>query len=361
MDPTLLLLDNLYCHEQNWDTPPPPTTLHNTMLFDDDRFCDDAELRSLFHKETTNAHLHNNVGPLVVTARNDGVHWMLRVCSIYGFGAMTAYLSVVYFDRCIVNIPFIQPSKKWTFQLAAVACLSLAAKVDETCVPFLLELQVEGASPVFEPRDVQKMELLVLTTLEWKMHPVTPLSFLDHIIRRLGLKHHLHWEFLKRCESVLLSLLPDWRFVSYLPSVLATATMMHVIDQIEPCDSLEYQTQLLNVLNISKEKVKECYELIIERSSVSTTNDISIYNKRKFEQMNNINNTIVPRSPSGVVDGYNFSSESSNDSWTATGGPVSVSSSPVASRKKGRVHEKPMPLQLPSMSRVFVDFATSPR
>ncbi|KAJ0091148.1 hypothetical protein Patl1_14745 [Pistacia atlantica] len=34
--------------------------------------------------------------------------------------------------------------------------------------------------------------------LKWKMHLVTPLSFLDHIIRRLGLKNNLHWEFLRR-------------------------------------------------------------------------------------------------------------------------------------------------------------------
>lgn len=66
--------------------------------------------------------------------------------------------------------------------------------------------QVEGAKYVFETKAIQRMELLVLSTLEWKMHPVTPISFLDHIIRRLGLKTSLHWEFLKRCERLLLTL-----------------------------------------------------------------------------------------------------------------------------------------------------------
>ncbi|EXC25146.1 hypothetical protein L484_004318 [Morus notabilis] len=55
------------------------------------------------------------------------------------------------------------------------------------------------------------MELLVLSTLEWKMNPVTPISFLDSIIRRLGLKDHLCWEFLKRCENIILSLISDIR------------------------------------------------------------------------------------------------------------------------------------------------------
>ncbi|KAF7813283.1 cyclin-D3-1 [Senna tora] len=56
----------------------------------------------------------------------------------------------------------------------------------------------------FEAKTIHRV--LVLSTFKWKMHPVTPLSFLDHIIRRLGLKSHLHWEFLKRCENLILSI-----------------------------------------------------------------------------------------------------------------------------------------------------------
>lgn len=37
-----------------------------------------------------------------------------------------------------------------------------------------------------------------------------------------------------------------------MPSVLATAIMLHVIHQIEPCNAIDYQNQLLGVLKISK-------------------------------------------------------------------------------------------------------------
>lgn len=47
----------------------------------------------------------------------------------------------------------------------------------------------------------------------------------------------------------------DSRFVRYLPSALATATMLHVIHQIEPVDSMDYQNQLLGVLNLSRVRV----------------------------------------------------------------------------------------------------------
>lgn len=44
----------------------------------------------------------------------------------------------------------------------------------------------------------------------------------------------------------------DHRFLCYLPSVLATATMLHIVSEIEPYNFLEYQDELLSVLKISK-------------------------------------------------------------------------------------------------------------
>lgn len=153
---------------------------------------------------------------------------------------------------------------------------------------FLLKFKMEGSKYVFEAKTIQKMEILILSTLEWKMNPVTPLSFLDYITRRLGLKSYLSSEFLKRCECLLLCFLPgnhfitflatfginhiqklvlmitnqdmnlyvyinaDGRFRSYLPSVIATATMVHVIHSVEPCIGNEYESQLLGILGINK-------------------------------------------------------------------------------------------------------------
>lgn len=44
----------------------------------------------------------------------------------------------------------------------------------------------------------------------------------------------------------------DSRFMSYLPSVLATATMIHVVNSVEPRLGAEYQSQLLGILGINK-------------------------------------------------------------------------------------------------------------
>ncbi|GAB4852936.1 Cyclin-D3-1 [Ancistrocladus abbreviatus] len=368
------LLDALYCEEEQWEEEEEEggsvederlsndvgalqnngsgarsPSLFPLLLLEQDLFWEDEELLSLFSKEQRQQIRFFSLegDGFLSLARREAVEWMLKVNAHYGFSTSTAILAINYLDRFLSDLHF-QKDKPWMIQLAAVTCLSLAAKVEETDVPLLLDLQVESTRYLFEAKTIQKMELLVLSTLEWKMHPVTPLSFLDHIIRRLGLKNHLHWEFLRRCESLLLSLVADSRFVGYLPSVLATATMMHVIDKIEPSNPLDYQNQLLGVLNISKGKVKECYQLIVE------TLGAIINGKNNANGLKRKCNEEMPSSPSGVIDGY-FSCESSNDSW-AVGS--SVSSSPLPVMKKSRVREQHMPL--PSLSRVFVDVVGSP-
>ncbi|KAM3220040.1 cyclin-D3-1 [Capsicum annuum] len=390
------LLDALYCEEQEerWGdllddddeeggviVNPKSDSLLPLLLLEQDLFWEDEELLSLFTKEMGTQCCFESFenDPLLCSARVDVVGWIMKVNAHYGFSALTAVLAVNYLDRFLSSLQY-QNDKPWMIQLAAVTCLSLAAKVEETHVPLLLDFQVEDAKYVFEAKTIQRMELLVLSSLKWRMNPVTPLSFLDHIIRRLGLKNDVHWEFLRRCESLLLSVMADCRFVRYMPSVLATAIMLHVIHQVEPCNAIEYQNQLLEVLKISKvpfpsycflflllfftphmviktaikcytheyllvqfctqEKVNNCFELISEVSSKPVMS-----HKRKYDEN--------PSSPSDVIDPI-CSSESSNDSWDLD------SSSYLPMFKKSRVQEEQMKLASSSMSRVFVEAIGSP-
>lgn len=76
----------------------------------------------------------------------------------------------------------------WSWQLLSVACLSLAAKLEETRVPSLLDLQIlmePFCRFMFKPATVQRMELSVMSSLNWRMHIITPFNFLDHFIAKL--------------------------------------------------------------------------------------------------------------------------------------------------------------------------------
>ncbi|KAL6013424.1 hypothetical protein ACLOJK_003922 [Asimina triloba] len=347
------LLDALYCQEEHWEEEEEEagedgSSRENSSYSEaehpreEDLLWDDEDLASLLSKEQQ-THLHLSPSYLesdlfLASARREAVEWMLKVNAHYGFTPLTAVLSVDYLDRFLSSVHY-QKDKPWMTQLAAVACISLAAKIEETQVPLLLDLQVEDSKFVFEAKMIQRMELLVLSTLKWKMYPVTPLSFIDHIVRRLGLKNHLHWEFLRRCERLILSVLADSRFVCYLPSVFAAATMLHVIHELEPCNPAEYENQLMGVLDIDKEKVKCCFQKMMISVSVITT---STGLKRKHLSS-------TPSSPSGVMDSsiFSYCDSSSNDSWAA-----SLSSSPQPHFKKSRLEDPK--LQLPSLHRAFV-------
>lgn len=148
------LLDSLYCQEDTYsysddeqqqesyhidETAPDPPQ----KLLEHDLFWEDEELASLLSKERENP-LFNDTekkNPSLIRARNDAVDWILSVNTYFSFSALTSLLAVDYLDRFLFNFHF-QKDKPWMTQLAAVACLSLAAKVEETDVPLLLDLQV---------------------------------------------------------------------------------------------------------------------------------------------------------------------------------------------------------------------------
>jgi cyclin D1/2/4 len=145
-------------------------------------------------------------------------------------------------------------------QLLSVACMSLAAKMEETEVPILLDLQVESCTVcrfiargfvflwadydavwlwwlvwvlllywendaecrssviwwkiqvedvehIFEAHTIQRMELLVLSTLDWRMSSVTPFSYIDYYFHKLGISNVLLRALLSRVSEIILATL----------------------------------------------------------------------------------------------------------------------------------------------------------
>ncbi|KAL8060638.1 hypothetical protein ABFX02_02G037500 [Erythranthe guttata] len=374
--PQKSMLDALYCEEEEeqWEEEESEITSNNInnniyvlrrplFLLEQDLFWDDEELQTLFCKERETCLKPREAGFVasssLSSARKEAVEWILKINARYGFSPLTAILAVNYLDRFLSSLQgFSNEEKKqppWMMQLCAATCLSLAAKVEETHVPLLLDLQVEGTKYVFEAKTIQRMEILVLSSLKWRMNPVTPLSFLDHVIRRLGLKSNLHWDFLRNSENLLLSFVSDPRFMLYMPSVLATATMLHVIRRVEPCNNaiVAYENQLLSVLNISKEEVDECYEVISEVLSIN--NNVNHHLKRKscrvHQETNNNNNN----NSWGIL--------SSVDDQESSLSCISSSSSNIIipNKKIKRGAGAAINHQLPSLSRsVFVDAVVTP-
>ncbi|KAG2405975.1 Cyclin-D4-1 G1/S-specific cyclin-D4-1 [Vigna angularis] len=85
----------------------------------------------------------------------------------------------------------------------AVGFISLAAKMEETDVPTCLELQVGESKYIFEAKTIQRMKLLVLNTLKWRMQAITPFSFIDYFLQKINDEASIGASILQSSELIL--------------------------------------------------------------------------------------------------------------------------------------------------------------
>ncbi|KAI3462690.1 hypothetical protein Pfo_019353 [Paulownia fortunei] len=136
-------------------------------------------------------------------ARSEAVKWILETRAVFGYHYRTAYLSVIYFDRFFVGW-WISEGKWWGIRILSVACLSLAAKMEECKVRALTEYYVEGYN--FQGIAIQRMELLVLHALEWKMSSVTPFAYLNYFAAKFC-GESWHQELVIQADELILAIM----------------------------------------------------------------------------------------------------------------------------------------------------------
>ena len=66
-------------------------------------------------------------------------------------------------------------------------------------------MQVEGSKYIFEPKTIRRMELLVLTVLDWRLRSVTPFSFIGFFACKLDSKGTFFTFLISRATDIILS------------------------------------------------------------------------------------------------------------------------------------------------------------
>ncbi|KAK9270203.1 hypothetical protein L1049_025779 [Liquidambar formosana] len=227
-------------------------------------------------------------GDLDLGARREVVDWIGKAHAHFSFGPLSAYLSMNYLDRflCAYELP---KGKAWMMQLLAVACLSLAAKMEETEVPLSLDLQVGESKFVFEARTIQRMELLVLSTLKWKMQAVTPFSFIDYFLCKINGDKIPPRTSILRSIQLILATIKGIDFLEFRPSEVAAAVAISVAAETQTVDIEEAISFIIQ--HVKKERVMKCIELIHDLSLISGS-------------VKGASGSVpsVPQSPIGVLD-----------------------------------------------------------
>lgn len=224
----------------------------------------------------------------LINAREEAINWILKVHAYYSFRPETAYLSVNYLDRFLLSHTLTQ-DKTWPLQLLAVACLALAAKMEETKVPLLLDLQVIESKFLFKPKTVQRMELLVMATLKWRLRTITPFNFVHLLIPKFSCSAST-WEDLSyivsRVSDVIIRTCLVMDFLEFSPSTIAAAALLWVTNQCVDDKKSDCFHK-----NISFEMVQKCYKLMKLKMII-----------RRTELFWPKTSQLLPRSPTCVLD-----------------------------------------------------------
>ncbi|XVF39611.1 hypothetical protein PTKIN_Ptkin01aG0047600 [Pterospermum kingtungense] len=260
-------------------------------------------------------------GDLDLEARKQAVDWILKVHSHFDFGPLCAYLSINYLDR-FLSAYELPKGIAWMMQLLAVACLSLAAKMEETEVPLILDLQVGESKFVFEARTIQRMELLVLSTLSWRMQAITPFSFIDYFLYKLNdNKIPLRSSILRSIELIS-STIKGIDFLEFKPSEIAAAVAISVAVETKTVDTEGAVSVLTH--HVQKERVMKC---------VAMVHDLSLVGGGGSVKRGNAAVPSVPRSPIGVLDAACLSYKT-DETTTTTSSTTTAHCSPSTKRRK---------------------------
>ncbi|KAJ4793652.1 Cyclin-D3-1 [Rhynchospora pubera] len=247
-------------------------------------------------------------GAFEASFRRDAIEWISKVHSHFNFGPQTLYLSINYFDR-FLSAYELPKGEMWMQQLLSLACLSLAVKMEESILMFPHNLQICEAKYVFEAKNIQRMELLVLSTLNWRLQAVTPFSFIDYFLRKLNQINSPSSHLFSRCIGLILTTVKDAEFLQFRPSEIAAAVAL-AESSIKDAGDID---KLLGS-SIHIEKVLGCYKMI--QAAEMEDKDSLSRNDSPFYQL-------MPQSPVGVLDAI-------TGSYITDGSLTSVNANPIA-------------------------------
>uniref|UniRef100_A0A2N9IYT7 B-like cyclin n=1 Tax=Fagus sylvatica TaxID=28930 RepID=A0A2N9IYT7_FAGSY len=167
---------------------------------------------------------------------------------------LLSYLAVNYHDRFLSSQGLLQP-KPWVLRLLAISCVSLAAKMKET-EHFLVDFQGDGGL-IFDTQTIERMEVLILGALKWRMRSVTPFSFISYFISLFKLRDPPLKQAIKaRATEIIFKAQNEIKLLEFKPSIIAASALLSAAHELLP---LQYPCFRKATSNCSYEKLLQCY------------------------------------------------------------------------------------------------------
>ncbi|XP_050103698.1 putative cyclin-D6-1 isoform X2 [Malus sylvestris] len=151
-----------------------------------------------------------------------------------------------------------QQPKPWLIKLLAMSCISLASKMKKSEFS-LLDVQGDGGI-IFDTQTIQRMELLILGALKWRMRSITPFSFMSFVISLFKLEDPPLLHALKaRATQIIFKSQKDIELLVFKPSIIAASAVLSASDELLPMQFPCFKKALSNCSYVNKENMLQCY------------------------------------------------------------------------------------------------------
>jgi len=111
------------------------------------------------------------------------LEWMYNLAAKCDLISKEAIATAAYYLDTAIDAPDLIQSKR-DFKILSVACLYLATKILDTSSVTLREL-MKLCGDEFSAAEVLNVELPLIATLDWRLHPPTPYCFLNQYLELL--------------------------------------------------------------------------------------------------------------------------------------------------------------------------------
>ncbi|KAK8580721.1 hypothetical protein V6N12_070976 [Hibiscus sabdariffa] len=230
-----------------------------------------------------------------VSFRQEAISLIFQAQYSCNLDPYTQYLAINYMDR-FISWQEIPQGNPWVVRLLVIACISLAAKMKEIHFSFSDFQREEGF--IFDPPAIQRMELLVLDALNWRMRSITPFSFTTFFVSLFELKDPPLTQALKyRAAKLIFQARIEINLLEFKPSMIAASALLLACHELFPLQFPSFETSILSCEYVNKEMVMKCFNAMQEMvnkefmvSSSSTRTPISVLdchcNKSESESTN---------------------------------------------------------------------------
>ncbi|KAI3969753.1 hypothetical protein MKW92_014985 [Papaver armeniacum] len=171
------------------------------------------------------------------------------------------YLAVNYLDR-FISTQELPHGKPWMIKLLCISCLSLAAKMKQNDSSLTDDIQRKEGF-IFDTETIQRMELLILGALKWRMRSITPFSFIYFFLSLLKLKDPSLRQALKnRATQIIFTSQHEVKLLEFKPSIIAASALISASHELFPLQFPSFRTAISSCIYVNKEKLLDCWNVM---------------------------------------------------------------------------------------------------